>query len=116
MVAAHLHCEAVLITDGNDKAAHSTPWLVCACRALASLSLTRRNADLSCSLSHNTAMLASHDRGFVRGEKLLWDRQHAIAHPYRHSFDFVLAADWYAALSSQTSARLSAEHTASSRV
>jgi hypothetical protein len=36
-------------------------------------------------------------RGFARGDKLLWDRRQAVEARYRHYFDLVIAADWYAA-------------------
>lgn len=69
VAATHLSCASVLITDGNDKATQN----------------------LACSVKHNA--VRSESRGFVRGEKLLWDRRCPIADRYRSYFDLVVAAD-----------------------
>jgi hypothetical protein len=50
-------------------------------------------------VEHNA--VRSESRGFVRGEKLLWDRRRPIADRYRSYFDLVVAADWYVSPSSQ---------------
>ncbi|ELR15726.1 CDNA: fis, clone, putative [Acanthamoeba castellanii str. Neff] len=65
VAATHLSCASVLITDGNDKATQN----------------------LACSVKHNA--VRSESRGFVRGEKLLWDRR-LFLHEYHDDLLHIL--------------------------